>query len=122
MVDFHGIEASFARSVHRFHPVGETASAKGFCLLLARLIKIWEGAMAPPLEARLVNHLAGAAGGRWPGMALLARVPATAGPLAAARRGARSSSSRPASSSREKAGSIRTIFAIAFAIANHSQL
>lgn len=49
----HGIEALFARSAHRFHPVGETDSEKGFCLLLDRLIKIWEGAMAPPLEARL---------------------------------------------------------------------
>ncbi len=50
---FNGIEALFARSVHRFHPVGETDSEKGFCLLLDRLLKIWEGAMPPPLAARL---------------------------------------------------------------------
>jgi predicted glutamine amidotransferase len=50
---FHGIEGLFARSVHRFHPVGETDSEKGFCLLLDRLIKIWEGAMPPLLAARL---------------------------------------------------------------------
>lgn len=50
---FHGIEDLFARSVHRFHPVGETDSEKGFCMLLDRLIKIWEGATAPPLTARL---------------------------------------------------------------------
>lgn len=50
---FHGVEDLFARSVHRFHPVGETDSEKGFCLLLDRLLKIWEGAMAPPLAVRL---------------------------------------------------------------------
>ena len=50
---FHGIEDLFARSVHRFHPIGETDSEKGFCLLLDRLIKIWEGVLPPPLAARL---------------------------------------------------------------------
>lgn len=50
---FHGIEALFAKSVHRFHPVGETDSEKGFCLLLDRLIKVWEGVTPPPLAARL---------------------------------------------------------------------
>lgn len=50
---FHAIETMFARSVHRFHPVGETDSEKGFCLLLDRLVKIWEGVTPPPLDARL---------------------------------------------------------------------
>jgi hypothetical protein len=50
---FGGIETWFARSVHRFHPVGDTDSEKGFCLLLDRLLKIWEGAMPPPLDVRL---------------------------------------------------------------------
>jgi predicted glutamine amidotransferase len=51
--NFDGIETLFARSVHRFHPVGEADSEKGFCLLLDRLIKIWDGALPPPLDARL---------------------------------------------------------------------
>jgi predicted glutamine amidotransferase len=34
---FGGIETWFARSVHRFHPVGDTDSEKSFCLLLDRL-------------------------------------------------------------------------------------
>jgi glutamine amidotransferase len=50
---FHGIEALFARSVHRFHPVGETDSEKGFCLLLDRLLEIWNAVTPPPLAARL---------------------------------------------------------------------
>jgi len=45
-----GIDVLFARSVHRFHPVGDTDSERGFCLLLDRLVKIWEGAS---LDARL---------------------------------------------------------------------
>lgn len=49
---FDGIDDLFVRSVHRFHPVGETDSERGFCLLMDRLVKIWEGAV-PPLEARL---------------------------------------------------------------------
>ena len=50
---FNGIEDLFARSVHRYHPVGDTDSEKGFCLLLDRLVKIWEGVIPPPLEVRL---------------------------------------------------------------------
>jgi predicted glutamine amidotransferase len=49
---FAGIDDLFVRSVHRFHPIGETDSERGFCLLLDRLVKIWEAAV-PPLEARL---------------------------------------------------------------------
>lgn len=51
---FQGIEDLFARTVHRFRPVGDTDSEKGFCLLLDRLIKVWDGATEPPpLAARL---------------------------------------------------------------------
>ena len=49
---FDEIDALFGRSVHRFHPVGDTDSERGFCLLLDRLVKIWEGGV-PTLEARL---------------------------------------------------------------------
>lgn len=50
---FAGIEAVFARSAHRFHPVGETDSEKGFCLLLDRMAEIWAGGAVPSLGARL---------------------------------------------------------------------
>jgi predicted glutamine amidotransferase len=49
---FDGIDDLFVRSVHRFRPVGDTDSERGFCLLLDRLVKIWEGAV-PSLDARL---------------------------------------------------------------------
>lgn len=49
---FAGIEALFARAPHRFHPVGETDSEKGFCLLLDRLASLWADRSSPSLEAR----------------------------------------------------------------------
>ena len=51
---FDGIDALFAPSAHRFHPVGETDSERAFCFLMERMAALWIGAPAPPpLEARL---------------------------------------------------------------------
>jgi predicted glutamine amidotransferase len=47
-----GIDALFDHSRHRFQPVGETDSEKGFCLLLDRLAGLWAGHATPSLEAR----------------------------------------------------------------------
>ena len=46
------ITARYAQSAHRFQPVGETDSEMAFCLLLERLIPLWESAARPTLEAR----------------------------------------------------------------------
>jgi glutamine amidotransferase len=35
---FDGIDALLARSPQRFHPVGDTDSERGFCLLLERIV------------------------------------------------------------------------------------
>ncbi|MGE0577173.1 MAG: class II glutamine amidotransferase [Reyranella sp.] len=47
-----GIDALFGRSPHRFQPVGETDSERGFCILLERLAGLWAGHASPSLEAR----------------------------------------------------------------------
>ncbi len=38
---------------HRFRPVGQTDSEHAFCLLLERLVPLWEGDEPPSLDARL---------------------------------------------------------------------
>ncbi len=50
---FDDIAVRFAAAAHRFHPVGETDSEMAFCLLLERLVPLWEAPAAPPLGARL---------------------------------------------------------------------
>lgn len=49
---FDGIDALFDRRRHRFQPVGETDSERGFCLLLDRLAGLWAAGATPSLEAR----------------------------------------------------------------------
>jgi predicted glutamine amidotransferase len=49
---FDDIIARFARSEHRFRPVGETDSERAFCLLLERLAILWEAEVAPSPAAR----------------------------------------------------------------------
>lgn len=50
---FDDIAARFDAAAYRFRPVGETDSERAFCLLLERLVPLWEGAAAPSLAARL---------------------------------------------------------------------
>lgn len=50
--DLDGIAGLLAGSAHRFRPVGETDSEMAFCLLLERLVPLWEGGGVPSLDVR----------------------------------------------------------------------
>jgi predicted glutamine amidotransferase len=59
--DLAGIDSLLAASAGRFHPVGDTDSERGFCLLLDHLATMWEGTAPPSLDARLAAVTAFAA-------------------------------------------------------------
>lgn len=46
------ITSRYAQSAHHYNSIGDTDSEMIFCLLLERLIPLWQGAARPPLEAR----------------------------------------------------------------------
>lgn len=51
--DLPGIERNEAFTLGTHRPVGQTDSEHAFCALLARMSGLWEGVVAPSLEARM---------------------------------------------------------------------
>ena len=59
-----GVEDQIAGPTRRFRPVGDTDSEIAFCLLLERMVPLWESDAEPSIKARLVAVTEFAAGMR----------------------------------------------------------
>jgi len=52
---FDSIEDDHAGDWRRFRPIGETDSEIAFCILLERMVPLWDGDTLPPLDLRLAT-------------------------------------------------------------------